>query len=42
MTKSKNLKHRAEGVGEPDELFRDSHVAQEERQRPVRRCVKSF
>ena len=32
----------AEGVEEPDELLRDTHVAQEERQRSVRRCVKSF
>ena len=30
----------AEGVEEPDELLRDSHVAQEERHRPMRRCVK--
>ena len=32
----------AEGVQEPDELLRDTHVAQEERQRSVRRCVKNF
>ena len=32
----------AEGVEEPDELFQNSHVAQEEHQRPVRRCVKGF
>ena len=32
----------AEGVEEPDEPFRDSHVAQEERQRPMRRRVKSL
>ena len=31
----------AEGVEEPDELLRDPHVAQEERQRPIRRGVKS-
>ena len=39
-----NAHHRpaAKGVEEPDELLGDSHVAQEERQRPVRRCVKSF
>ena len=30
----------AEGVEEPDELLRDRHVAQEERQRPMQRCVK--
>ena len=30
----------AEAVDEPDELLRDSLVAQEERQRPMRRCVK--
>ena len=30
----------AEGVEEPDELLRDPHVAQEKRQRPMRRCVK--
>ena len=32
----------AEGVEESDELFRDLDVAQEERQGPMRRCVKSL